>query len=260
MAWAIAAGQIPASTTNPVAAYGAIRTAMLLAALLDGPHGIVVEVGSGSGIATRCFPHLPGNRLAVGVDVERGDLRKAAETSNRVSYLAATADLGLPFRTGSVDSVVASEVYEHLAHPQGFIEEVRRILKPGGRLILTTPNTKSVVLMLLRLLPRERAKAILSRSGERQQFLHPEFFDRYDGSPHSHRIEGASVTELASIARNHGFVQVRGTTWGLPFAPNFGGLLPVRSRLSVLRRLGPLGVGLRHVMVVWERNAGGEVG
>src|SRR6267142_1136965 len=126
---------------------------MLLAALLDGPHGIVVEVGSGSGIATRCFPHLPGNRLAVGVDVERGDLRKAA---------------------------VASEVYEHLTRPEAFIEEVRRILKPGGRLILTTPNTKSVVLMLLRLLPRERAKAILSRSGERQQFLHPEFFNRYD--------------------------------------------------------------------------------
>ncbi|TLZ79090.1 MAG: class I SAM-dependent methyltransferase, partial [Methanobacteriota archaeon] len=112
----------------------------------------LVEVGSGSGIATRCFPHLPGNRLAAGVDVERGSLRKAAETSDRVDYLAATADAGLPFRTGSVDSVVASEVFEHLTHPGGFIEEVWRILKPGGRLVLTTPNTESIVLMLLRLL------------------------------------------------------------------------------------------------------------
>ncbi len=258
MGWAIAQGQVPGSTTDPVAAYDAVRTAMLLAALLDGTHGIVVEVGSGSGIATRCFPHLPGNRLAVGVDVERGALRKAAETSARVNYLAATADSGLPFRTGTVDSVVASEVYEHLTHPEGFIEEVRRILKPGGRLILTTPNTQSVVLMLLRLLPRESAKSILSRSGERQQFLHPEFFNRYDGSPHSHRIEGASVTELARLARDHGFRQVRNTTWGLPFAPNFGGLVPVRARISVLRRLDELGVGLRHVMVVWERNPARE--
>src|SRR5437773_12523194 len=117
MAWAIASGQIPGSTTTAVATYGAVRTAMLLAALLDGPHAVLVEVGSGSGIATRCFPHLPGNRLAVGVDVERGSLRKAVETSDRVDYLAATADAGLPFRIGSVDSVVASEVYEHLSHP-----------------------------------------------------------------------------------------------------------------------------------------------
>src|SRR6184192_1290905 len=95
MAWAIASGQIPGSTTTAVATYGAVRTAMLLAALLDGPHAVLVEVGSGSGIATRCFPHLPGNRLAVGVDVERGSLRKAAETSDRVDYLAATADAGL---------------------------------------------------------------------------------------------------------------------------------------------------------------------
>ena len=257
MAWAIASGQIPGSTTTAVATYGAVRTAMLLAALLDGPHAVLVEVGSGSGIATRCFPHLPGNRLAVGVDVDRGSLRKAAETSDRVDYLAATADAGLPFRTSSVDSVVASEVYEHLTRPEGFIEEVRRILKPGGRLVLTTPNTESIVLMLLRLLPRERAKAILSRSDERQQFLHPEFFDRYDGSPHSHRIEGASVRELAGLAQRNGFRQVRSTTWGLPFAPNFGGLVPARARFFVLRRLDELGVGLRHVMVVWQRNSTG---
>src|SRR3989442_11455484 len=132
---------------------------MLLAAVLDGPHAVLVEVGSGYGIAARCFPHLPGNRLAVGVDVERGSLRKAADTSDRVDYLAATADAGLPFRTGSIDSVVASEVYEHLTHPEGFIEEVRRILKPGGRLVLTTPNSESIVLMLPRHLPQDRPKA-----------------------------------------------------------------------------------------------------
>jgi len=230
---------------------------MLLAALLTGPHGIVVEVGSGSGVATRCLPQLPGNRLAVGVDVERGALRQTAAAADRVNYLAASADSGLPFRTGSVDSVVASEVYEHLEHREDFLEEVRRILKPGGQLVLTTPNTESVVLMLLRLLPRERAKAILSRTDERQQFLHPEFFDHYDGSPHSHRIEGASVGELGRIAQNHGFRQVRGTTWGLPFAPNFGGIFPPGVRLFLLRRLAELGVGLRHVMVVWQRDPEG---
>src|SRR2546427_1660357 len=99
MARSVAQGQVPGSTTDPIGAYDAVRTAMLLAALRGGPHGVVVEVGSGSGIAPRCLPHLRGNRLAVGVDVERGALRKAVETSDRVNYLAASADSGLPFRT-----------------------------------------------------------------------------------------------------------------------------------------------------------------
>src|SRR5207247_8701476 len=146
----------------------------------------------------------------------------------RVGDLAASADAGRTFRTGSVDSVVASEVYEHLSHPEGFIGEVRRILKPGGRLVLSTPSTESIVLLFLRLLPRERAKAVLSRSGERQQFLHPEFFDRYDGSPHSHRIEGRPVKELASLARKHGFRHVQSTTWGPPSGTDLAGLLPAR--------------------------------
>lgn len=252
MAVAIARGQI-GEREGTDAAYDVSRTAMVLAALLDSPHRVVVEVGSGSGMATRCLPHLPGNSLAVGLDVDPPALRTANETSVRVNYVAASADGGLPFRSGSVDSVVASEVYEHLQDPAGFLEEVRRVLKPGGRLVLTTPNTQSFVLMFLRLLPRAWAKAILSRSDERQVFLHPEFFNRYDGSPHSHRIEGASLTEMGRMAIEHGFRQVRGTTWGLPFAPNFGGLLPDRTRVFLLTRFHEMGVGLRHVMVVWKR-------
>ena len=257
MAWAIARGQVPEDTTDAVAEYGVSRTAMLLAALLDAPHRVVVEVGSGSGIATRCLPHLPGNELAVGVDVDAEALRKAVGRDDRVNYVHARADAGLPFHTRSVDALVASEVYEHLHEPEAFLEEARRVLKPSGRLVLTTPNTQSVVLMFLRILPRAWARSILSRSDERQQFLHPEFFDRYDGSPHSHRIEGASLREMQRIARAHGFRQARGTTWGLPFAPNFGGWLPTRVRRFLLTRVHELGVGLRHVMVVWERETNG---
>jgi len=255
MAWAIARAQVTEGSTKAVAEYGVSRTAMMLAALLDSPHRVAVEVGSGSGIATRCLPHLPGNRLAVGVDVDTDALRKAANRRDRVNYVKASADGDLPFRTESVDALAASEVYEHLRNPAAFLEEARRVLRPGGRLVLTTPNTQSLVLMFLRILPRPWAKKILSRSGERQEFLHPEFFDRYDGSPHSHRIEGASLLEMERLARAHGFRQVRGTTWGLPFAPDFGGLLPPRVRTLLLTRFHELGVGLRHVIVAWERDS-----
>ena len=51
-------------------------------------------------------------------------------------------DLGgtLPFEDGSYDVVLATEVIEHLADHPTFLREAGRILKPGGRLVLSTPN------------------------------------------------------------------------------------------------------------------------
>lgn len=46
----------------------------------------------------------------------------------------------LPFERRSFDSVVFAEVLEHLESPVDAIEEIARVLKPGGRLYLTTPN------------------------------------------------------------------------------------------------------------------------
>jgi SAM-dependent methyltransferase len=251
----IARANITGNPADPDVAYGMRRTAMLLETLLESPHRVVVEVGSGSGIATRCLPFLPGNEVAVGVDVDAGALRKVGKPQDRVDYVLASADASLPFRGESVDALVASEVYEHLQAPGAFLDEVHRVLKPGGRLVLTTPNTESIVLVFLRILPRTWARRILARTGARQVFLHPEFFDRYDGNPHSHRIEGASLREMGRLARPHGFRQMRGTTWGLPFAPTFGGVLPSRPRLFLLTRLHELGVGLRHILIVWDRDA-----
>lgn len=46
----------------------------------------------------------------------------------------------LPFVDGEFDAIACLEGIEHLRHPYAFAEECRRILKPGGRLILSTPN------------------------------------------------------------------------------------------------------------------------
>lgn len=44
----------------------------------------------------------------------------------------------LPFRTESVDSILCAEVLEHMVRPERGIDEMRRVLRPGGRLLLTT--------------------------------------------------------------------------------------------------------------------------
>lgn len=47
---------------------------------------------------------------------------------------------GLPFENESFDAVHAGELIEHVIYPPTFLMEVRRILKPDGVLVLTTPN------------------------------------------------------------------------------------------------------------------------
>lgn len=47
----------------------------------------------------------------------------------------------LPFKDASVDGVLSSEVLEHVPDPALFMREVERVLRPDGKLLLTTPQT-----------------------------------------------------------------------------------------------------------------------
>ncbi|MES1256699.1 MAG: class I SAM-dependent methyltransferase [Acidobacteriota bacterium] len=56
------------------------------------------------------------------------------------AYRRADLNAGLPFPDGTFDLVFSIEGIEHLENRFGFLRELRRTLKPGGTLILTTPN------------------------------------------------------------------------------------------------------------------------
>jgi SAM-dependent methyltransferase len=55
--------------------------------------------------------------------------------------LAANVDEGLPFEEESFDLVWCAEVIEHLKDPEHALREFRRVTKPGGDIVLTTPNS-----------------------------------------------------------------------------------------------------------------------
>jgi SAM-dependent methyltransferase len=44
----------------------------------------------------------------------------------------------LPFKTGAFDLIISTEMLEHTLEPQRIIDEIRRVLRPGGRVLLTT--------------------------------------------------------------------------------------------------------------------------
>jgi ubiquinone/menaquinone biosynthesis C-methylase UbiE len=63
--------------------------------------------------------------------------------------LAVDANQALPFAESEFDLVWCSEVIEHLSNPAFTIAEFKRVLKPGGSLVMTTPNQKFWIFRLV---------------------------------------------------------------------------------------------------------------
>jgi len=104
----------------------------------------VLDVGCGEGYGAAELAGVA--RWVVGLDSDRSALFHAARRYRvpNLSWVQATAEC-LPFRSASVDVVCCFQVLEHLVTPTQFLAEVRRVLAPGGLLILTTPNREAVL-------------------------------------------------------------------------------------------------------------------
>lgn len=80
-------------------------------------------------------------RDVVAIDVDAGAMRAARDRVADARILWLLADVAsLPLRPASADLVVLSEVLEHCREEPRVIEEIRRVLRPGGLLLLTTPH------------------------------------------------------------------------------------------------------------------------
>jgi 2-polyprenyl-3-methyl-5-hydroxy-6-metoxy-1,4-benzoquinol methylase len=64
--------------------------------------------------------------------------------ASAVGWIQADLNSPLPCPDASFDAIISTEVIEHLENPRAVFREFSRLLRPGGRLLLTTPNQESI--------------------------------------------------------------------------------------------------------------------
>lgn len=103
--------------------------------------GRILDIGPGKGLYTKLFlqwglkvscvdidPALREFYTGLGCDFEKADLRTG----------------GLPHDDGTFDVIWCSHVIEHLHDPATFLAQCKRVLRPGGHVVLRTPDLKSM--------------------------------------------------------------------------------------------------------------------
>src|SRR4051812_10240838 len=101
--------------------------------------GRVLDAGCGRSLFTEIRPGWPFTITAADVDFDLLASRKAE--FGQVRWVVGDAH-PLPFRDRAFDGVFAGELIEHLPDPGAGMEEFARVLRPGGTLVLTTPNRR----------------------------------------------------------------------------------------------------------------------
>jgi SAM-dependent methyltransferase len=107
-----------------------------LLALLGRPDR-VLDVGCSTGYLAKRMQERGSS--VVGLDLDE----RAAEQARRYCEAVHVGDvetMALPFEPASFDAIVAGDFIEHLRDPGAFLERIRPLLRPGGRLVLSTPN------------------------------------------------------------------------------------------------------------------------
>lgn len=101
------------------------------------PGRAILDVASGEGYGAHALA-LAGASSVVGVDVSA----EACDHARRTYGVDARVGdaLALPLADGAVDLVVSFETIEHVPDPARFLDECARVLRPGGILVISTPD------------------------------------------------------------------------------------------------------------------------
>lgn len=180
---------------------------------------LIVDLGAGNNPVSQYIP----NNISITLDF---DLTLNPD-------IVCNLNSGIPLQNNVCDIVIATEVIEHIYYSKQLFDEISRVLKPGGYIVLSTPNACSLLYRILWVLGRVPPFAA---KGD------------YTYSPPGYaggHVRDYSFSELERILTEHGFDLIISTTNGV-----------VYDRLSIPYYLLPRTFGQKIIILAQKR---GEV-
>jgi SAM-dependent methyltransferase len=133
---------------------------------------VILDVGCGTGsyfgISQKYKVNLRNFRgrvkKVIGIDVD-----PKSRDNPSLDEFQQIEDKTWPVNSQSIDLILSDNVLEHLQTPEDFFDECKRVLKPGGYLCLRTPNRRSYVGILARLIPNKYHARLASAVQENRE-------------------------------------------------------------------------------------------
>ncbi len=164
----------------------------------------LLDVGCSDGSMTEQF----GPRFTIsGVDASEKSVQVAR--SKGIDAQICNVEEGLPYDAETFDIVIATEVLEHVLRTDFVLHEINRVLRPGGHLIVTTPNVNSITSLAMMIL-----------------LDMPPFASARYRAPH---VRDFTIRTLKMALGNHGF-EVKKLFGGSIALPVLGNVLPTVGR------------------------------
>ena len=114
---------------------------------IKGSQGIILDVGCGKAWVAELF--CPHGFEVISMDISFKNTSQALRKHPFKNHHAVVADaFSLPFRKNSIDYIIASEIIEHVYDPETFVKSLLNAIKPGGKLIVTTPYKEKIQYIL----------------------------------------------------------------------------------------------------------------
>lgn len=145
----------------------------------------VLDYGCGAGYGSAAIAEYAASVDAVDVAADAIAYARARHVRENLRFDTIDAAARLPYADASFDVVLSFQVFEHVAAPAPYLDEIRRVLVPGGTLLLVTPDRRTRLFPGQRPWNRWHLREYDARSLERELSRHFPLVEMYgmNGTP-----------------------------------------------------------------------------
>lgn len=132
-----------ADGTRQVSQTDEVRVRHLLPLFEPGRSDAFLDIGCYDGRKTELLTNLLGAKRVCGIDFLSERLEQASRRGIEAKQFDLNAGLPIHYEEQTFDFIFVGDVIEHIFSPDHLLQEIARLLRPGGYAILTTPNLAS---------------------------------------------------------------------------------------------------------------------